>query len=318
MQTHQTKKKEVTPRKAPTKKEKYADLAMGQELSSHYHTASSLGHKQIENIPAGYTKHSAEVPQTNPEPPRQSPDRPMNFANGPQQTSNHIGNNVINGPTSVHPQYVPDSNYNSVAQRQSQRMTPAHKQNSPGHQSYHRPDGAPPPPPVTSVPQPHRSSISSPQRTTMPAPPPPPPLDNTRSPVPPHGHMMQVSHVPHMYTDDNNLPPPPPPPQIEQDGLPLPPSPPPPLTSPAPPPPPPPPPPPAPMPLITKAPDTISVSSDNSTQSSLTSASVEPPPQPKQTARSALLEEIRRGKFFVVSMTTVFAGYTYQKHCASG
>ena len=170
----------MTPRKVETKKEKYADLAMGQELSSQYQTPKIQSGKTLNNIPAGYTQHSVEIQNMDPDMSRQSPDRPMNFANGPHQT-NHIGNNVQNGPTSVHPQYqqqyAPDPNYNTAAhhQRQSQRMSASQKQQSPVHQQYQRPDGAPPPPPPNQASLSHRPSVSSPHRNNMPAPPPPPP-----------------------------------------------------------------------------------------------------------------------------------------------
>lgn len=224
--------------------------------------------------------------------------------------SNHIpANTVVNGPVSVHPGYHGhDPNYSSPP-RLSQTMPPAPSPNYPGqnvpaYQSSQRMKMSEPPPPPPPQPSPghqqQRESFVNSQRPSstrigMPPPPPPPLTEMSSSPRQPMTS----------YPSSGDLPPPPPPPLPEPQDSPQPPSPPPVLqhTSPAPPPPPPPPPPPAPL----QPADNISVSSDNSTLSRETGTSVEPqaPAQPKQTARSALLEEIRLGKSLLMSDSVV-------------
>ncbi|XP_052808945.1 actin-binding protein WASF3-like [Mya arenaria] len=327
---------DVTPKKIETKREKYAAMALGEELRPGYQVPDirTGGNKPI---PQGYTQHNTDM--------LPGDAHRHSVKNGAQHSrqdmQNHVSGNHIdkrgaqNGPYNVHPDYqstTPEQNYQQQAQmqqqRQSQKMSPAQNQNySPGTrqsqklalgQTVNRPNAAPPPPPpgamdnMSYMQRADRGSLS-PQRDSMP-PPPPPPLNVDQYGSPQHQGGMMNQMPPHMQYQqtqhgspgmDLGYPPPPPPPLDNSMGTPPPPSPPPilnnkspphayPNTSPAPPPPPPPPPPPGPM-----QPDAISVSSDNSTQSSLASSNVEPTPPPQQkqivTARSALLDEIRLG-----------------------
>ena len=187
-----------------------------------------------------------------------------------------------------------------------------------------RPSMAPPPPPPLgfepeAINRQDRASLS-PQRESLPPPPPPPmdPNQNQNSP-------QQAQPLPGMIrgqlqrfdsqgspgaspirqmSEDHDLPPPPPQPISPE----MPPPPPPPIlqtNSAAPPPPPPPPLPPAQLPLhqynqqnqLQQPADNVSMNSDYSTSSTGTSTTTrenEPPPQPpKETGRSALLDEIR-------------------------
>ena len=195
-----------------------------------------------------------------------------------------------------------------------------------------RPSMAPPPPPPLGfepegISRQDRASMS-PQRESLPPPPPPPSLEPNQNQNSP----QQAQPLPGMIrgqlqrfdshgspggspirqmSEDQDLPPPPPPPQAMSPDMPPPP---PPILqggSPAPqgnvvapPPPPPPPLPPAQLPLhqynqqnqLQQPADNVSLNSDYSTSSTGTSATTrdEPPPQPpKETGRSALLDEIR-------------------------
>lgn len=124
---------------------------------------------------------------------------------------------------------------------------------------------SPPPVPVRDLPQTPRSTARGTTRSAAPPPPPPPPS------VPP------VSQPPQKF---NNAPPPPPPPPPPMPSL---------GSSAAPPPPPPPPPPPG-MPMGKTAP-TGNVPQNNGP----------PPPPPPIDNRSALLDQIKKGKELHVS-----------------
>lgn len=187
-----------------------------------------------------------------------------------------------------------------------------------------RPSMAPPPPPPLgfepeTINREDRASLS-PQRESLPPPPPPPVFDPNQNQNSP----QQAQPLPGMtrgqlqrfdsrgspagspirqMSEDQDLPPPPPQPISPE----MPPPPPPPIlqqiTVAAPPPPPPPPLPPAALPLhqynqqnqLQQPADNVSLNSDYSTSSTGTSTrDMEPPSQPpKETGRSALLDEIR-------------------------
>ncbi|KAH3724870.1 actin-binding protein WASF3-like [Dreissena polymorpha] len=327
--TQRPKKHEVTPKKIVTKKEKFADKAQGLELRPGYQ-APDIRVGGQKPIPEGYTRHSTDLPaDARKQSIKVSKDSINNVPN------NHISNEppIQNGPYNVHPEYQSqqDPPYQSPqGQRQSQRMTPQ-AQNHPSHmrqsvsgQVPGRPNVAPPPPPPGGagyvmngdMMRGDRSGSLTPGRGSMP-PPPPPPLVTQELP----GHHL---HYGSPRGGDQGLPPPPPPPLPDFPESPPPPSPPPILQanmspininsrmspggqyhqnqrqmSPAPPPPPP-PPPPGPMFLNNNVykhtqSDNTSISSDISEVSSQASVEPTPPPQPKLTARSALLEEIKLG-----------------------
>lgn len=289
-----------------TRQEKYENMAQGVEFQSNYKVPTTQSSKSGKVPPQGYVQHSTAIQSdSGQKPSRPIQEMPQNHTNSVQHPVTSHTSSVVNGPVSVHSQYqrpVQDQNYHSPSQqspRQSQTLPPAQQMNQspagrPGYNQLRMAE-PPPPPPVgqAGINRADRASLS-PQRTSLPPPPPPPPadMDNSMRNAP-------IQQIPQrVYQEDPGLPPPPPPPLQDTEVSPLPPSPPPPLPQPTTAPPPPPPPPPPAAPVVQNKPlDTISVSSDNSTQSSLTSASVpEQPPPPKQSGRSALLEEIRRGK----------------------
>ncbi|XP_045197080.1 actin-binding protein WASF2-like [Mercenaria mercenaria] len=325
--------KPVKPKQIQSKADKFKDMSMGTEFRSDYNVpvtrpSAGIGHE----VPPGYTRQNSTG--TRPEQLSVRHDH-TGQTHLPEQMSNHI-DNQMNGPYNIHPQYqIDQQDPNSQLQyRGSQKMHPAQNQNqSPRDKrqsqkagnmaSPNRPNVAPPPPPPMDqgyIQRGDRVSMS-PQRESLPPPPPPPPLENGYPNTPqmrnpqlqnigyPSGSPRHMSPVrdselpppppPPMSPDTPEMPPPPPPPQSGQQNIPPPP---PPLQQPGAPaaPPPPPPPPPAPMappPFMNGQPDTMSVSSENSTYSSTASArEVEVPPEPpKMAARNALLDEIRLG-----------------------
>ncbi|KAL4233641.1 Wiskott-Aldrich syndrome protein member 1 [Mactra antiquata] len=253
----------------------------------------------------------------------------------PNNIHNHVDKQTMNGPYSVHQQYTDQHNQNyDMQQRVSKRIT-AQDQNQSSPQSRrntqksmnlgspsNRPVAPPPPPPnEPGYMQRNDRGSMSPQRQSLPPPPPPPPLDNgypsdsspmRNPPLQNIGYQTSIGGSPrHMSPGrDQDLPPPPPPPMSPNTpDMPPPPSPPPVLnqtpplppmplsqgSAPAPPPPPPPPPHAPPPPIMNGQPDTLSVSSENSTYSSTASARDVPPEPPKMTERNALLDEIRLG-----------------------